>query len=260
MAYTHFVIISHLRSGTHLLRTMLESHPALVCQSEVFNSDDPELPYPLSTPTREILDRWVYREFDGAIGAAGFVLQIYHPFGLRAFPGIRENPAWGNIWQILQAMPGLRVIHLRRDNDLRRHLSHVLARETGQWHDWKPGRVDTVTHLHKPQALERGGDTHAAVRLDARRLRTDFEEVEALHRAAERRFADGPYRALTYEALCEAPETLGAQLLDFLGLAPQALTPAVSRLESRPLDQSIENFAELRAAFQGTPWARFFEA
>jgi len=267
LAYTRFVIISHLRSGTHLLRTMLESHPALVCQSEPFNSDDPELPYPLSLSSREILDGWVYREFDASIAAAGFVLQIYHPWGLKAFPGIRENPLWGDIWPMLEAMPELRVIHLSRDNGLRRHLSHILARQTGQWHDWLPERRDLVSHLHPPepdQGIEANAGKVAArdrpaVALAADRLRLDFEEVEAFHRAARERFGSGHYHSLSYEALCAEPEARGQALLRFLHLPPAELKPAVSRLEKRSLNESISNFSELRAIFADTPWAPYFQ-
>ena len=261
MAYTRFVIISHLRSGTHLLRTMLESHPALVCQSEVFNSDDPRLPYPLSISTREVLDGWVYRPFGPEVSAAGFVLQIYHPYGLAAFPGIRQNPGWGDIWTLLQAMPDLRVIHLVRENGLRRHLSHILARRTGQWHDWDSDRVTQVTHLHEPgPGPSPANQQRPAVKLDISRLETDFREVEKLHAEAAQRFSGPNYFPLSYEQMCSDPESTGARLLSFLGLPPHELAPAVSKLESRPLDQSISNFVELRDAFRGTRWAHYFDS
>ena len=136
MNYQRFVIISYLRSGTHLLRTALESHPSIRCQTEVFNSDNPNLPYGLETPTQAVLDKWVYSNIAPEISRVGFVLQAYHPNALKAFPGIRANPRWSNIWDILMSMPDLKVIHLRRRNLLRRHLSHVQARASDQWHNW----------------------------------------------------------------------------------------------------------------------------
>lgn len=259
MPYSKFVIISHLRSGTHMLRTLLESHPALVCQTEVFNSDDPALPFPLATPGKDILEQWVYRDFDPAIKSVGFVLQAYHPWGLKAFPGIRENPSWGDIWDLLEAMPGLRVIHLWRENLLRRHLSHVMARQTGTWHNWDPGRVAAITHLHTPQAGAVIPGDRPRVILDPDLLRVDFEEVEQLHRAVVRRFGSGQYLALSYEQLCRDSEGQGARLLEFLELPAQPLAAAVSRLENRPLPDSIQNFPALRALFADTRWAGFFD-
>ena len=238
---------------------MLESHPALVCQSEVFNSDDPKLPYPLTLETREILDRWVYFDHGEQCKAAGFVLQIYHPGGLKAFPGIRENPAWNNIWDLLQQMSDLRVIHLRRENGLARHLSHILARRTGQWHKWNPERLDEVTHLHKPDTTGSFDTDRPVIALDADRLRQDFEEVDELHRAAEQKFSAGHYFPLSYEQLCRDPESIGASLLQFLNLEPANLEPAVSKLESQSLDRRIVNFSELKPVFNESPWSGYFK-
>jgi len=238
---------------------MLESHPALVCQSEVFNSDDPRLPYPLTMTTSDILDRWVYGTHSDQCEAAGFVLQIYHPGGLKAFPGIRENPSWENIWELLEKMSDLRVIHLRRENGLARHLSHVLARRSGHWHQWNPQRLDKVTHLHIPDPPQEIGLERPVISLDADRLRQDFEEVDELHRAVQDKFSTGHYFPLSYEQLCREPEPLGESLLRFLNLSPAALIPAVSKLELLPLDQRISNFRELARAFKNTRWSEYFE-
>jgi len=259
VSYTRFVIISHLRSGTHLLRTLLESHPSLVCQTEVFNSDNPNLPYPLSTSVSEILGKWVYPEFPARIQGAGFVLQAYHPGGLQAFPGIRENPAWSDIWPKLQGMSDLKVIHLRRENGLRRHLSHVLARRTGTWHNWDPVRVHQVSHIEAPVVQEPTQSARPCVRLDPERLQIDFEEVDHLHRRVESLFGGGAYFSLSYEQLIAAQEKQGARLLRFLGVAPGQLKAAVRKLENRALDLSIENYQALKQHFAGTPWQHYFD-
>lgn len=259
MSYTRFVIISHLRSGTHLLRTLLESHPGLVCQSEVFNSDNPNLPYPLSTPVNDILAKWVFPEFPAQIRCAGFVLQAYHPGGLTAFPGIRENPSWSEIWSSLKRMPGLKVIHLRRENGLRRHLSHVLARRTGTWHNWDPIQVQAVSHLETPVLLKPGQAARPLVQLDANCLRTDFEEVDHLHQRVESLFGTGAYFSLTYEQLIAETQWQGEKLLRFLGVNPRHLKTAVRKLENRPLYLCIENYEALKQTFTGTRWERYFE-
>lgn len=243
-----------------MLRTLLESHPALVCQSEVFNSDDPDLPYPLTLGTAEILDRWVYGDRGDHCQAAGFVLQIYHPRGLKAFPGIRENPAWDNIWELLEEMADLRVIHLRRENGLARHLSHILARRTGRWHQWNPEKLHQVTHLHKPGPTDQLDSEIPEITLEPERLLLDFEEVEKLHLAVEERFSAGNYFPLSYEQLCHDPKTFGLSLLRFLDLEPAPLEPAVTKLETRPLSQRISNFEELKRGFKNTTWARYFDA
>jgi hypothetical protein len=259
VSYTRFVIISHLRSGTHLLRTLLESHPGLVCQTEVFNSDNPNLPYSLSTPVDDILSEWVFPDFPSQVQCAGFVLQAYHPGGLKAFPGIRENPSWSEIWPRLQGEPDLKVIHLRRQNGLRRHLSHILARRTGTWHHWDPVQVQKVSHIQAPVLREPKGEERPRVQLDSERLRIDFEEVEHLHQRVEGLFGQGMYYPLSYEQLIAEPEKQGADLLRFLDVAPKPLKAAVRKLESRPLYLSIENYEALSQKFVGTPWQSYFE-
>lgn len=262
MGIRPFVVISFLRSGTHLLRSSLESHPAVVCQAEPFNSDDRRLPYSSDTPTREVLDRWVFRtDYPPSIEHVGFVLHAYHPWGLRAFPGVRENPQWADVWKILREMESLRVLHLKRRNLLRRHLSHLTSRATGKWHQWNPARVSRLSHLAAPPPGEigpRNGEP-PTLELDAERLRLDFEEVEHWHRVAEEALAGLPRHEVVYEELCRDYATVCRGIQEFLGLAPMALEPAVSKLEQRPDSQAISNFAELGKAFRGTRWQLFFE-
>jgi len=259
LSYSKFVIISHLRSGTHLLRTMLESHPAIVCQSEVFNSDDPNLPFPLTLSSREILDGWVFRKSEPAIECAGFVLQVYHPMGLRAFPGIRENPNWLDVWDLLENTPDLKVIHLKRENLLRRHLSHLMARQTGAWHQWDEERVEAVTHLHPPVYASQAVENRSMIRLDADRLQLDFEDIERLHERARERFRSRAYFPLSYESLCADPGTQAVQLQDFLGVEQKSLHAAVKKIEQRRLADSIANYRELKRQFSETRWAVFFD-
>ena len=259
LAYRRFVIVSHLRSGTHLLRTSLESHPAIACQTEVFNSDSPDLPYPLTTPTSDVLARWVYRSFPPEVACVGFVLQAYHPWGLEAFPGIRENPRWADVWDLLSKMADLRVIHLRRDNSLRRHLSHVLARETGAWHAWDPERVERVSHLKQPEDVGEAPPRAPAVRLDPVRLELDFAETERLHDGVLERFAEHAYLSVGYEDLCTDRLSVGRAVQEFLEVPIIALSAAVSRLPQRPLPESIANYGALKRRFAETRWARFFD-
>jgi hypothetical protein len=256
-----FVLVSYLRSGTHLLRTALESHPEIACQSELFNSDDRRLPYPLATPTAEVLERWAFaRPLPSETRRAGFVLHAYHPHALRAFPGIRPNPAWADVWQRLAAMDDLLVVHLLRHDLLARHLSHLLARATGYWHAWEAGAADRVSHLHAPPAEQVGQvrERPAPVVVDPDRLELDFEEVTEWRRAADRALAGRPILHVGYEDLRADFAAVTDRVQRFLGVEPVPLRPAVARIEHRPPAEAIANYAELRARFAGGPWAELF--
>ena len=256
-----FVLVSYLRSGTHLLRTALESHPEIACQSELFNSDDRGLPYPLDTPTAEVLERWAFgRELPAEVTCAGFVLHAYHPHALRAFPGIRANPSWADVWPRLAAMPELRVLHLRRRDLLARHLSHLLARATGFWHAWDTGAAARVSHLHAPppEQVGRPRETPPPIAIDPDRLALDFEEVSGWHAAADQVLAGRPVLQVAYEDLCADFSGETDRVQRFLGVAPAALRPAVGKLEERPPERAIANWEELRRSFAAGPWAPFF--
>ena len=261
LTFQPFVIISYLRSGTHLLRTSLESHPSIICQTEVFNSDNPNLPYPLSMPTQQVLDQWVYNKITAKIKHVGFVLQAYHPHSLRTFPGIRANKNWENIWSILANTPNLKVIHLKRKNLLKRHLSHLKARASGQWHNWNALQLGKVSLLERPAQShidQYQKSTHSII-IDANLLKQDFLEVEYWHKKAEEFFKQHQCLAITYEDIAHDLSNQSLKVLNFLGASSLNLNSAVRKLEKRSLIESIANYYELKEVFTNTRWHAFFE-
>ena len=262
VGYVRFILLSHLRSGTHFLRSSLESHPEIVCQTELFNANARTLPYPLSTPTAEILDRWGFPPRPPGVRASGFVIHAYHPGTLRAFPWLRPNPAWDDVWDRLAAMPDLRVVALERRDLLRRHLSQLVADRTRRWHAWDPGRVGAVTHLGAPPPDDQVGPPRPdpePIVVDVARMLTDFEEVEACRRRARARLAGQPAIEVTYEELCADYGAVCARVQSFLGVEPRALTPALVKLERRPLADAIANWRDVRERLRGTRWAALAE-
>lgn len=262
MHYQRFVVISYLRSGTHLLRTALESHPAIRCQTEVFNSDNPRLPYSLNTATEEVLNNWVYNNINPGTTRVGFVLQAYHPNALLAFPGIQANPHWSNIWDLLSAMPELKVIHLRRNNLLKRHLSHIQARTSGQWHNWKAEALNNISLIETLPAthIDRYEVKQHVHRLNPETLELDFKEVENWHSFAEKKLANKASIKLSYENLHLNFDEECRKILSFLGVdSTVKLQSSVRKLESRSLTDSIENYGKLKKRFSGSAWSHFFE-
>ncbi|MGD2114074.1 MAG: hypothetical protein PVG07_03415 [Acidobacteriota bacterium] len=265
MTYQPFLLLSHLRSGTHFLRTSLESHPRVVCQTELFNSNARTLPYPFTTPTAEILERHGFPERPDGVRASGFVLHSYHPGTLRAFPHIRPNPRWEDVWDLLAAMDGLRVVRLVRRNLLRRHLSQLLADRTRQWHDWRSDRMEGVSHLGvRPPAeqVDAPRPPPEPIEIDLDRMVLDFEEVEELRRRAARRLGHHPTLEVAYEDLCRDLPGRVAGILEHLGVDPgeHRPEPAVNRLERRPLVDAVSNHDALRDRLAGTRWADFLDS
>jgi len=261
MEYKKFVIISYLRSGTHLLRTALESHKEIVCQTEVFNSDNPNLPYSLQIPSQSILDQWVYNDIPPDIRQVGFVLQAYHPHALRAFPGIRNNPNWEDIWGILQDIPKLKIIHLHRENLLKRHLSHLQARSSGQWHNWKAQQLANITLLEEPPSkhIDQYQRVDKMFKLDIKQLEMDFEEVEYWHNYAHSFFNSKECFSLSYENLQHDFDNTCEKIIHFLKVTPAPLSTGVSKLENRQLPDIIDNYTEVKEYFSKTRWKKYFD-
>ena len=260
--YLPFVLISHLRSGTHMLRTALDSHPAIRVQAEPFNSNSRELPYDFEMPSRVILDQWVYPVLPTNIRAAGFVLHTYHPWSLRAFPHLRSNPQWADVWSVLASWPGLHVIVLRRKNGIRRHLSQLVADCRNYWHSWKAERVESVTHLSRlPNRAYIGSEPPVVdpIVVDPDRLIVDLEEIEERYAFAEQRMGHLPRLSLSYEELCEIPDDAFQRAQEFLGVEPRPLSPALHRLEDRSLDHAIANYQQLRQRLHTTPWKHLLD-
>ena len=262
MERQEFVILSYPRSGTHWLRTALESNPAIRCQAELFNSNNWGLPYPLSTPVEDILEGIAFRETPPEIAAVGFVLHAFQPWSLEAFPGLTENPNWEGLWPWLAQRSGLRVVHLVRRNLLRRHLSHRLMVETDFWHAWDPDRVDRVTHLGgRPgeHQIGRRPENRPTLELDPDDLARDFAEVERWTQEARRKLAPRKALEVAYEDLVAHFDRHSAEIQRFLGVEPQSLTGAMVKLERRPLRRAIRNYDALARHFAGTSWGGFFD-
>ena len=114
-SYRRFMILSSPRSGTHMLRTSLDAHENVVCMTEMFNPDYTLDKYEFTedTPEREILDQFIFQDYDHEILAVGFCLhRLAAKFG-----------NWPDLWSILEEDTDLYVISLSRENLLRRYWS-----------------------------------------------------------------------------------------------------------------------------------------
>ncbi len=209
-----------------------------------------------------ILREHVFKPHPPHVTHAGFVLHAYHPFALESVAGQRANPAWAEIWPRLAALADLRVLHLKRRNLLRRHVSHLVARRSRFWHSWRAGSVEHVTHLDAPphpDSVEWRPDRRPVVQVDPQAFERDVAEVERWRRHADGALAARPCLEVIYEELCADFQGVGARVQDFLGLPRASLQPAVNKLEERPLRDAVSNYEALRAHFAGTPLAVYFD-
>jgi LPS sulfotransferase NodH len=135
-----------------------------------------------------------------------------------------------------------RVIHVIRDNLLRRFLSNQVALSTQAWKD---------TGGTNPSTLK--------VKLSWRELFVDMRQT--LDRAERTRvlFRPLPFVELSYENLCADFTGNFARVCEFLGASYERLAPRTFKQENRSLREAIVNYDRLKPLFAVSKYRRFFD-
>ena len=137
-----------------------------------------------------------------------------------------------------------RIIHLRRENLLRRYLSHYIA-----------NRVTQVTFAVFGQTIPK----MQSVVLDPDECQKDFETVLAREKEFAELFAQHPGFSISYEEMIAPGSEKLQSLLDFMGVPRRELTTTTQKLGCDDLRKIIANFEELRTYFAGSVFFKFFE-
>lgn len=222
--YTRFMILSSPRSGTHMLRSALASHPSIVSLAEMFNPDWTEgAPFDANTPADTILSEHVFRQYPSSVRAVGFALHRSQArFG-----------NWPDLWSRLEEDDELYVLSLRRRDMLRRYLSWRVMRE--------PKREPP-----EPKEMTRAELEHEFLRHERELI--DFD----------RRFERHPLLHVSYEEMCSDWPACIEAVQTFLGVPLRKLRPATEPNPRRRLAASIDGFDDLAAQFAATRWASLF--
>lgn len=213
------------RTGSTHLWSLLDSHPEIRCFGELLN-DSPDAE-PEAFVRSDHDDVAAYLEELLAMPAERVV-------GLKLpMNSLRAHPAAASILDD----PAVRVIRLRRRNRLEQLVSRRLMAKTDIAHSIYGSYGDATVRIEPDEciaALERIGAEEA--------------ELDALAAAS-------PRFDLDYEQIgCESRLTA---LQRFLDVEPAELRSWFTKLRTRPLERTIANFDQLRAALEGTDHARF---
>lgn len=242
--YTRFIILGRSRTGSNFLRGLLSSHKQVLVYGEILKNDQViewgvdgmpgqgQALRSLQQDPANFLESRVFGPYPAHIQAVGFKLFYYHA----------QQTALRPAWDYLVGQQTLHVIHLKRRNILRTHLSRKRAEATNQWTN-----VDGRAEAQPP------------IELSYDDCLRDFEQTRRWEEEADHLFQDHPMLGLYYEDLvAQLPEQL-KRLNRFLGVPPAQVVPQTYPQSHLPLSQSIANFDVLKQRFQGTPWADFFE-
>ena len=244
---TPFVILCAARTGSTMLRHMLNSHPDVCCHGEVMTGrgldgfvglDRQEAP-PL---TRALMDlrrsdprRFLEeRVFDaGRARAVGFKIK-YEEL-------LRPDYAWLLEW--LKNHREIRVIHLRRENRLKRLISEVTATRVYKLYN-------VTSEAERPVA--------AKISLSPQECLEDFARTEERETLFQRHVRHHETLQTTYEAIVSDRDDVRRRLTEFLGVSPTVLTTPTLKLNPDDLRDVLDDYETLAAALRGTRFAVYF--
>jgi LPS sulfotransferase NodH len=245
--YERFIILGQARTGSTFLQSLLNSHSQIVAFGEIFRRFDAIFwdysSYPRNVPRRQLcafrddpigfLETHVYAKFPKGISAVGFKLFYAHARHTRQRP----------LWTYLRDRRDLKIIHIKRRNVLRTHLSLETAKMVGRWRDL---------------SVEPAGDD-ISILLDYDECLRKFAETREQERAHDILFANHAKMDLFYEELSRDYTSEMRRVQQFLGVECQVVAPTTHKQARRPLSVAISNYDELAARFKDTPWEAFFD-
>ncbi len=245
--YTKFIILGRARTGSNFLASLLRSHRRIMCFGELFNNlrrDTIFWDYPGCEVTPEALglrerdpvafiDTRVFASVPRHVKAVGFKLFYVHA----------QEEHWRGVWDHLKSHTDCKVIHLRRRNIVRVHLSEKIAFQTQRWSILRDDDAyrDVAVEVTFGECLKMLGQTR--------------EYVERYQRL----FADHDVLEVFYEDLVSNFDAETDRIQRFLGVARRRLRAATRKQARQPLTTMISNYAELKRQCEGTPLAVFLD-
>lgn len=217
---TRFVIYGLGRSGSTLLKQLLDSHPEITCEGELLNPEDKYVINPL-------LLNLVYR----------FPTQF---FALRSL--FSKNPVYGFTLLFYQYSPPAKLvgklikkdwkfIRIYRENSLDQSLSHLVAEKTNMWHRFDGEEKETPILTVSPEELKN--------RLNI--FKKDKETETTL-------FESFAHLKVVYEVDLKSqscwPETT-RKIFEYLGVNPAPVSATIQKTYPLPYSEIIRNYDEL---------------
>ena len=244
-----FLITCVARTGSTMLVHSLRYHDDVCCHGEVFGPGSQAMLFGIKAGDKP---PWVetltaLRDADPVAFLRDFVFCA----GSRAAVGVKlkheelQLPQHKEVRGALVEDRDVRVLHLTRDNLLKRFVSQVMA--------VKVNKIFNTTSRKEVPPLR-------TIQLSPRECREDFEHTASREAEVRQWFAGHPILELKYEHMVADYAGEMARVQNFLGVPIRGLETKTQKMTSDDLWKVIENYEELSRHFRGTPFAKFFDA
>lgn len=212
---TPFVVVATARSGSSLLMDLMSSRWAAV-------RSDGEISNPRVRKGKSV---------EELLEATYFSDSGHRCIGSKI---LRQQVSDDELKTVL-AIPGLRVVVLRRGNVLRQIVSHNIARKDNIW--------------RQPARYPRSDVTTRAVVITVDELLAYESLQNQAYESLEGLLEGAPYLKTTYEQLIEDMDFEIERIGEFLGVGKpdRAAAPRLRHQNPEPLSQLIHNFDQLRS-------------
>jgi LPS sulfotransferase NodH len=274
--YQRFVVVCNIRTGSTMLRSFLDDHPAVRMFFELFHLHPDSVPFKVpeyerrgrdstvvqrrNTDPVRFLETDVFTRQPPSIQAVGFKLLYtqarakhmwwddppYERWWTHIGRQVDWTKATSDLWAYLAEETDVAIIHLTRENLLKQKVSGKLAKTSGHWGVGATGGVSS-------------DDAQPTVTLNPQHCREDFEATRRMQEQIKDRFAEHRTLNLTYEQLVGDRNAMLQRVQEFLDVPVRPLTTNTKKQRKRPLSDAIDNYDDLRNELDGTPWETFFD-
>ena len=225
--YRRYIVLSRSRTGSNLLISLLNSHPHIHTEGEIFSK--------LSGRNYKEVLAMAFSKQPYYVKAKGFKIFYYHP----------QDDSCG-IWDELQSLDDLYVIHLKRRNILRTLLSRKIAGIQDVW------SVRSDRHLNSCRE-------QISVSFTVDELNAGFKRTREWEKVGDNTFRNHPLLSVDYEELVNDRMTAFRKVTEFLGVQYTQPKTELKKQNNRSMREMITNYDELKSAFAETEWGPFFE-
>jgi hypothetical protein len=242
---TRAVILTTQRTGSSFLVECLASHPDIECAREILEGhpDDPKV-HLYRGPFRRAVK--LYQFLESGAWLPGNRIERYFTGGhakVRMFKAMYNQLERPFCLRYLRDHEEIRVVHLRRRNLLKLHVSTLLM----------PKRRELQANT--PVDLIR-------IRVNPAKAIANMRIARARYERFERIFDRHPRLPVTYESLIDG-QTLrhetGRRICEFLGVRPRPMRSELVKMNPESLRQVVTNYDELAAQVSRTEFAELLD-
>ena len=243
--YVRYIIVGNPRTGSNMLRGLLNGNKYVVAFGELFRFNDAiGWDYPGYDPKAEadlllinknpvrFLRKKVFVNFPAPVQAVGFKIFYFHA----------QSENWKPVWSYLREQKDIKVIHIKRNNVLKTYLSHTRALATDKWLN-SSGREEN----------------QPPIPLEYRKCLHYLKKVKENEEKYDDFFKNHHTLELIYEDLAASYKSELKRVTDFLGIPFKESQPVTFPQSRKPLPEIIVNYRELKEKFRSTPWEQYFE-